>query len=305
MMNLSVTKRVLLFVAISYSLAILIDCIVFYLNQLEYAFLWGFARMWSVTLATIICLYIGRESILTSLKSIINPVKKVLKPYLIAPFVVYLALCIYIAIATPLNLFNLNAYISAIVEFLVEHGVPEEQARIIATIAVYSIFILGYMYAITINALFALGEEIGWRGYLFDQLKNRPMYLSTIIIGLIWGYWHTSAIILLGHNYYINRFLGGFVLFPLFTTAITYPYLELVRRSKSVLPAASLHGALNALWGITIVASTLPPEASEIYLGLGVLGIVSWTILSVALYLALRFRQRYLLTPKKTNLETP
>ncbi|MEM1915587.1 MAG: hypothetical protein QXG90_08130 [Candidatus Nezhaarchaeales archaeon] len=67
--------------------------------------------------------------------------------------------------------------------------------------------------------------------------------------------------------------------------ATTFPHLLLVTASGSVIPAASLHGAINALWGLTIAASNLPLEQREVLLGLGVLGIITWTIITVTLYL--------------------
>lgn len=101
--------------------------------------------------------------------------------------------------------------------------------------------------------------------------------------------WHASATLLLGFNYRFIRVVGGLVLFPILTTLLTYPHLVLVKASESVLPAASIHGALNALWGLTLVASRLPPEGREAYLGLGVLGVTAWVLLDALLYLLKRW----------------
>lgn len=38
-----------------------------------------------------------------------------------------------------------------------------------------------------------IGEEIGWRGFLLSQLqKKHTMFISSLIVGLIWGIWHLN-----------------------------------------------------------------------------------------------------------------
>lgn len=44
-----------------------------------------------------------------------------------------------------------------------------------------------------------LGEEIGWRGFLLPRLQARYSALkSSIIVGLMWGFWHTPLFLLSG-----------------------------------------------------------------------------------------------------------
>src|SRR5699024_5751565 len=51
-----------------------------------------------------------------------------------------------------------------------------------------------------INLLPALGEEIGWRGWLTPQLLPLGVVPTVLITGVVWGLWHTP-LLLLGHNY--------------------------------------------------------------------------------------------------------
>ena len=240
---------------------------------------WGIARMWSVALAVVIALW--AEGRLRELKEIVGLSGRVLLPYFLAPLTVYGALGIYIALATPLGLFQFQAYIDAIANAIRQY--PVQDAEALAKIAAYAQIAGAYIAAVTINAVAALGEEIGWRGYLFRRLGGEADLRNAVIIGAVWGLWHASAILLLGYNYYYNRWLGV-PLFTAFTTALTYPLLLFAKASNSVLPAASLHGAVNALWPLTLAASYLSPEARELYLGIGALGIVTWALTSLTLY---------------------
>jgi hypothetical protein len=289
-------KQVVVFVALAYLTALLVD-VAFYAyglrregleNALDIQFgilaaVWGFTRMWSVTMVVFLCLAIRRVNIKSWLAKVFNLSKRALLYYFASPLVVYVAFGVYVLIASLLGLFDFEAYVELIQEGLSKvlpaQGVDVEAlARVLA----YAQLALAYLSAITINAIFALGEEIGWRGYLFELLSGSASLKNTIIIGACWGFWHASAILLVGHNYIYNR-VPGIFLFTLLTVTSTYPYLLVTKRSQSVLPASSLHGGVNALWGVTMFTSRLPLDQRELLLGLGVVGITSWAITSLLL----------------------
>jgi len=52
----------------------------------------------------------------------------------------------------------------------------------------------------TINAIVALGEELGWRGLLMHELKSLGFWRSSFAIGFFWGLWHLPLIVN-GYNY--------------------------------------------------------------------------------------------------------
>ena len=61
-------------------------------------------------------------------------------------------------------------------------------------------------YAPFLNSFFALGEEIGWRGYLYPALRERFSLVQThVLLGLIWSIWHLP-INLQGYNYGLSYF---------------------------------------------------------------------------------------------------
>lgn len=288
-------KKILLYIIISYALALIADLIVLVHGISNTIILiWSFLRMWSPAIATVICLHIFHDNIKAFFRDTISFSKTALKWYFIAPLIVYLALGVYALIATPLNLFDIGLYIEKTAEELVKQGVIEDinSARQIASSFIYILLVVAYLMGVTFNSLFALGEEIGWRGYLYSLLKKYPTYISTLVIGLIWGYWHTSATFFIGHNYLVNREVGGLLLFPLFTLTTTYAYLYFVRKSNSVIPAASLHGTFNALWGFTLEVASIPQNEKELYLGLGILGIITWIAVSLVIYLIVRITDK-------------
>jgi len=100
----------------------------------------------------------------------------------------------------------------------------------------------------TINAFFAFGEELGWRGYLLRELSDKKFLHVSLITGIVWGLWH-FPLILLGHNYPEHPVAGvGMMIIwcVLLSPVMTY----ITVKSKSVVTAAFFHGTLNAIAGI-------------------------------------------------------
>lgn len=101
------------------------------------------------------------------------------------------------------------------------------------------------------NTLFAMGEELGWRGYLLVKLLPYGQWRAMLISGAIWGIWH-APVILQGHNYPNHPILGVFlmtVFCVLFGIILSWLYL----RTRSPWVAALGHGSLNAVAGLPIL----------------------------------------------------
>jgi membrane protease YdiL (CAAX protease family) len=302
------TLRVVEFVALAYVLAFLVDYSADALGLTSagsaaagaLAAVWGSLRMWSVALAVAACLLIHRVGVGAWFRGVARLSREVLLYYLLSPLVVYLALGVYTLVAHPLGLLDFGVYVEAVAARLRELGVLVDSRRPgfvkprevttgyvpdvegLAQVVAVAQVVLAYVAATTVNALLALGEELGWRGYLYELLGRRPTLTNTVVIGACWGLWHAPAVLLLGYNYSYSRLLGV-PLFTALTVALTYPHLVVVSRARSVLPACSLHGALNALWPLTVVATRLPAEQREVLLGLGALGILTWATVSAVL----------------------
>ena len=165
---------------------------------------------------------------------------------------------LYAFITLGINLFFTNVSFSANYEGLLS-SLPAEQATLVAErlskfppvvfllINLVQVIIAGC----TINAFFAFGEELGWRGYLLKALKGNKFLSVSLITGFIWGLWH-FPLILIGHNYPQHPITGvGMMIIwcILLSPVITY----MVIKSKSVITAAIYHGTLNAIAGIGVL----------------------------------------------------
>jgi membrane protease YdiL (CAAX protease family) len=101
------------------------------------------------------------------------------------------------------------------------------------------------------NTLFALGEELGWRGYLLPKLLPLGQGRAILISGVIWGVWHWPAI-LQGHNYPNHPYLGMLLMIGfcvLFGAFLSWLYL----RAGSPWAPALGHAMLNAVAGFPLL----------------------------------------------------
>src|SRR5690625_2633141 len=60
-----------------------------------------------------------------------------------------------------------------------------------------------FIGGITINAIFAFGEEIGWRGFLLREFQELGFWKASLLIVLIWWLWYSLFTIFVGHKYLI------------------------------------------------------------------------------------------------------
>lgn len=125
-------------------------------------------------------------------------------------------------------------------------------------------------YAPFINALLAVGEEVGWRGALYPRLKERfGTTKGRLVGGLIWGVWHWPIMILAGYNYGTD-YWGAPVLGPLVfcvgCVAIGVLVDLLYEKTVCIWIPALAHGAFNAISGIPMLLLN-PAYADRVTLG--------------------------------------
>ena len=144
-------------------------------------------------------------------------------------------------------------------------------------IQVASALVAGY----TINAVFAFGEELGWRGYLLKTLKNKKLLPVSLIIGTVWGLWH-FPLILIGHNY-PHHPVAGVGMMIIFCILLSPIMIYIVIKSKSVITAAVFHGMNNAIGGI---AALYIVGGNDLLNGVcGLSGFITLLLVNIAFYL--------------------
>jgi membrane protease YdiL (CAAX protease family) len=94
----------------------------------------------------------------------------------------------------------------------------------------------------------ALGEEIGWRGFLVPQLAKVTGFVGVgLISGLLWAAWHYPSMLLGEYGPGSTPDWYKLICFTVMTTALGFIAAWLRLRSGSVWPAALLHGVHNTI----------------------------------------------------------
>ena len=105
-------------------------------------------------------------------------------------------------------------------------------------------------YAPLINMLLALGEEVGWRGFLYPELKKGFSRVKTWIIGgVVWAAFHFPCMLLAGYEYgtnYIGAPVLGIVTFSIFCVMVGIIEEIIYDKTKCIWYPALFHGAINA-----------------------------------------------------------
>lgn len=141
--------------------------------------------------------------------------------------------------------------------------------------------ISGLLNGLTINAVFAFGEEIAWRGFLMKEFKGKKFLMAALWIGIIWGFWH-APLILNGHNYPQHPVAGVFMM-VVFCLLLTPMLMYFRQKSGSVIVPAIMHGTFNAVVGISAILVT--PANDLLYGVCGLAGFIVLLIVDVCLYL--------------------
>ena len=92
--------------------------------------------------------------------------------------------------------------------------------------------------------IFTLGEELGWRGFLQDQLNHLPKWKRYLAIGAMWELWHFTTRTLSGNM--IARILRA-LMFIVPNSVLSWILGESVNKSKSIIVAVTLHSWINIL----------------------------------------------------------
>jgi membrane protease YdiL (CAAX protease family) len=90
-----------------------------------------------------------------------------------------------------------------------------------------------------------IGEELGWRGYALNELqkKHSPL-LSAIIVGVVWGFWHTPLWFLTSGYTGLNLVL--YIVFFMITIITTSVIIAcFYNNNKNIIIAMMIHQLMN------------------------------------------------------------
>ena len=120
---------------------------------------------------------------------------------------------------------------------------------------------------LVVSTLFAMGEEVGWRGYMLPRLLRLGVLPALLLTGFLQGVWH-MPLLLTTDLYHSSG--NPWIVAPLFLVTLTlagifFGFLRLW--TGSVWPAALAHGAVNVAWSaVTRMSGTASPMVLE-YIG--------------------------------------
>lgn len=147
--------------------------------------------------------------------------------------------------------------------------------------------LLAVPFAAVLNGVLAIGEEVGWRGYLLPSLRPLGTWPALLISGAVWGFWH-SPIILLGYNFDEPNLFGVVMMVAGCTVyGVLLGWLRL--RTASVWPSVFAHGAFNAIAGFLGLVVAARTSADPV--ATGPLGWVTWIVMGLVVAVLLLTRQ--------------
>jgi membrane protease YdiL (CAAX protease family) len=142
-------------------------------------------------------------------------------------------------------------------------------------------------FAPFINMLFALGEELGWRGFLLPRLIPLGQWKAMLLSGAIWGLWHAPTTLLHGYNFPQHPYLGILIMtIGCMLLGVILSWLTVQTRSPWA--AALGHGAFNAVAGLSFLFLT---PGFDTALAGSPLGLAGWLPMIIVIALLLWRKQ--------------
>ena len=161
------------------------------------------------------------------------------------------------AMAIPLLLALLVALISAALDIRNFSPVSLEQFTQLGPI-LFSVLGLGLIGAV--------GEEVGWRGFLLPKMISGGIKNPYLFSGLVWASWHLP-LIAFGGFYQADNALLMALIYGVGIIAMSYVFSELRVRSGSVWVVAIVHAAHNFFFQfmIPVLLLTVPGSRSDLW----------------------------------------
>jgi len=117
-----------------------------------------------------------------------------------------------------------------------------------------------------VGGILAVGEEVGWRGYLQPRLCSRfGIYPGLLAVGLLWAFWHLP-LLLLGYVFPAAPVTGALLLFPSIGIAVSYFFGWLREASGGIWAPVLGHGSYNAFFSTLVFSMSFGRSTWGAYL---------------------------------------
>ncbi len=151
------------------------------------------------------------------------------------------------------------------------------------------ILLLSFVTFITapiLNLIPALGEEVGWRGFLLPALEPLGKFKASLYTGLIWALWHTPMILILGFAYGEQAWPGVLLHFTL-VVSLGLWFGHVWFQTRSTILAGFMHATFNAhAYGIWVILFVSP---NKLLIGAaGLISVLLWLGVGVKMGLKLK-----------------
>lgn len=230
------SKKIITFLILTFGITALFDIPTILLKVSgEALMMFTIASMWCPTIAVILTKRIYKENIRD-----LNwkwPKTK----YILASFVIPIlyALVSYSIIWTA----GWGGFYNE--EFVKEVGASYGISSLSPSLIIIIFIVMIGIFGMFRSCSFALGEEIGWRGFLVPELFKKYSYIKTsLITGVIWAVWHYPVLIF---GYYNNGtpFWYGLICLTIMIIGTSFIMAWFTIKSSSLFPAMILHAAHN------------------------------------------------------------
>lgn len=119
-------------------------------------------------------------------------------------------------------------------------------------------------------------EELGWRGYALDRLQKRwNATFSSLLLGVIWAFWHLPMFFIIGFGQYDNQIPYGHFFITIVLVSVLITWLQ-NNTKGSLVPAFILHAMIN------LTGEVLPLAKKN---ELGQIDATPWIICNLLLFL--------------------
>ena len=110
--------------------------------------------------------------------------------------------------------------------------------------------------------IYCFCEEIGWRGYLQDELQSVKEWQRVLLIGFLWYLWHLSFIS--NQNFIDNIQFLGWMIFG------SWGIGKVIDSTKSILAATCFHMIINIMMFNSLMKNGIDGSSKLIILGVSV-----------------------------------